>query len=81
MPQTDLFPFRFLQEALKAGGLPYTKPTIIKYERMGIIRPGNNSVVGRQRIDRLYTKEEIGSIIRSMKEFLDTHKSNQSRKS
>lgn len=75
----DLFPFRFLQEALKESGLPYSKPTIIRYERLGVIRPGMNSIVGRQRIDRYYTKTEMGTIIRSLKEYVESHQALRSR--
>jgi len=67
--EKQLFPLKFVSAALKKSKLPYTKPTIINYERMGVIKPGSYSVVRKSRIDRMYTAEEVGEVVRCIREY------------
>lgn len=56
---TKLYSKKYLFEALAAAKLPSTRPSVIKYERLGLIPvPTGNAVLGGHG-QRFYTKEQI----------------------
>ena len=68
---TYLFTISALQKALKAAGLPNTKPTIMRYEKLGVIKkskttihePGTNQT-------RFFTQSEIDRAVVAVKNYL-----------
>ncbi len=60
MNQDRLYSMSHLLKAMGDKGLEMTtKPTYLKYERMGVIKPGGQSIVYSSRILRVWTAEEI----------------------
>lgn len=68
------------QEALKKAKLPYTKHSIVKYERKGVISYPKTPMRFATRIDRAYTEGEIKENIRKIKEYKRTSKINGTNK-
>ncbi len=66
---TKLFTRKHQMEALKKARLPHSKPTFLKYEALGIIKAGDNSIVYKDRIWRLYTREEIEENVKRVKKY------------
>jgi len=60
--RNKLYLKRDLQLYLKELGLPCSYPTIIKYERMGIIPSPRRTIAGFEHKWRLYTGKEIKKI-------------------
>ena len=56
-----------LQYELKKAGLPSAYPTILRYEKTGVISKPVNAIHYVDRSWRLYTSEEIERIIRQIK--------------
>lgn len=55
-----LYSKKHLLKALKSEGLPASHPTLIDYEKKGIIKPPSQSVVYDNGTEwRMYTKQEI----------------------
>lgn len=61
-----LYGKQHLMEALKKEGLPCTKPTLLEYERQGIIPAPETIVVGSSRVP-LYSKGELKNIVKLIK--------------
>ena len=59
---------RDLQLYLKKMGLPSSYPTIIKYEKMGLIPSPRRTIAGFEHKWRLYTGEEIKDIAEILKQ-------------
>lgn len=53
-----------LMKALKEVKLPHTKPTLLRYERKGIIQPPKSIVKHQDRNWRIYTRAEIQECVR-----------------
>lgn len=58
---------RDLQAYLKSQGLPFSYPTIIKYERIGAIPSPRYTIEGFENRWRLYTGKEIIDIAEILK--------------
>lgn len=64
MSKQQLFSVSHLIAAFVAAGLRVTsKPTLYKYEQLGVIKPGSHSLMYGKRIERLFTAEEIAKNI------------------
>jgi len=59
--------FSKFRKALKNAGLPNTKHTIIKYERLGVIAYPKNPIKYASRKDRAYTDEEVQENIKRIR--------------
>ena len=58
-----------LVAALQAANLPSTKPTIWTYEKKGIIKRPKTFLTYGERQHRLYTKDEITSVVKAVKKY------------
>lgn len=61
---------KLLSEFKKRSIKCTTRPTYLKYEAAGILTAGKYSLVQKNRVERLFTIEEISENIRRMKEWL-----------
>lgn len=70
IPEDDKLYFKKdLLRFLKQQGLPHSKPTLIKYEKMGVIPSPRRRIEGFKLAWRIYTGatiKEIASILRKM---------------
>lgn len=60
---------RDLIKAMSKAGLPYTKPTLRKYEELGIIKPGVHSILYGKRVWRIYTAKEIKESVKKVQKY------------
>jgi hypothetical protein len=58
-----------LLQALKDAGLPCTYPTLLRFERMGLIAKPASLVAYEDRSWRFYTVEELRIIIEQVREY------------
>lgn len=66
----QLFSKQHLLQALKDNGLPYTYKSLLKYEKLGVIPSSDNAIgMGVTNRWRLYTKEQIDSVVLKLKEY------------
>lgn len=66
----EIFTRPDMMAALKRAGLPFSRPSFLKYESMGILKAGANSLVYPDRIWRLYTAEEILANVERLENWL-----------
>jgi hypothetical protein len=59
----------FLDLCLSSGLSVGSKPTYLKYERLGVFLPGHASVTYVHRIERLFTQEEMLTNIERYKQW------------
>jgi membrane protein implicated in regulation of membrane protease activity len=58
-----LYPKRVLQKALKDAGLHFSYPTLLRYEKNGVINRPKGEVKYADRAWRFYSQEEISTIV------------------
>lgn len=69
-----LYSITHLLAALGAEGYEATtKPTYLKYERLGVFMPGKHSITYHNRTQRLFTAEEIKENVDRYRKWLATH--------
>lgn len=61
---------KYLFEALKKAELPSTKPSVIKYERLGLIPVPTGNAVHGDRGQRFYTEDEIKLAVENVRKHL-----------
>jgi len=61
---------KLLGEMKKRGFLVTSKPTYLKYEKEGVFKPGKHSLIKNNRIERLFTVEEIAENIQRYSDFV-----------
>jgi hypothetical protein len=62
-----LYSKRILQKALKDAGLPFSYPTLLRYEKARIINRPKGEVKYADRAWRFYSLEEITTIVAIIK--------------
>jgi len=66
---SELYSKRFLQERLKAEGLPSGYKTIMGYEKKGIIKTPKQTLKQANGVWRMYSSEEISENVSRVKEY------------
>jgi hypothetical protein len=61
------YPKGYLLKALKKANLPCTYHTLIKYEKIGVIKRPGAVISGSE--DRFYTKDQIKEIIKEVRAY------------
>lgn len=67
MINSKLYPKKVLLTALKDAGLPFSYPTLLRYEKNGIIKRPVGEIKYNDRSWRLYSEEEIATIVEIIK--------------
>jgi len=77
---SQVFTKKHLAAALKEAGLPYSYPTLLNYERQGIIAKPNQNAEFVDRFWRFYTREEIDQAVVNVKAYLEEKSKNRKKK-
>jgi hypothetical protein len=70
----NIYTKKHLLLALKEAGLPFSYPTLIAYEKAGIIPQPDSKVSFADRNWRFYTGEEIENIVSKVKNYCESKK-------
>lgn len=62
---------KLLEELGKRGHRATSKPTYLKYEDMGIFKPGRFSLIKNNRVERVFTIEEIAENIARYERYVE----------
>lgn len=66
----ELYSKQILLEALKEAGLPHSYPSLLRYEKKGIIQRPANEIKYPDRSWRFYTIEEIDRIVIRIRKYI-----------
>ncbi len=62
-----LYPKKILQKALEDANLPHSYPTLLRYEKKGLVKRPKGEIHYTDRSWRLYSEEEIAEIVEIIK--------------
>jgi len=77
---SQVFTKKHLAAALKEAGLPYSYPTLLNYERQGIIAKPNQNAEYEDRFWRFYTQEEIDQAVENVRKHLEAQANSRKKK-
>lgn len=80
LSMNKIFSKKHLLQALKNAGLPASYPTLLAYEKAGVVPHSEGNIEFADRRWRFYTEEEITNIIIRVKGYLDAKKTSQKNK-
>lgn len=72
--------YHLLRAAKKMGLRATTRPTYLKYEEMGVFKPGEHSVVYPTSVHRVFTEQEIIDNLARFKKYMEEKYPNRKNK-
>jgi len=69
----EIYTKQDLYNALKEAGLPCSRPTVIRYEKLGLIAK-NKTLKGWKKATVIYTEAEIKKSVERIKEYVHNKK-------